>query len=89
MTQITKQFVEKYLALVDDQNPIHDCIVPGQLVLEVIFSKLELDWKYYEVKYMSPISINEEITIENCHDGKINVLDEDDVVKTVILNKDN
>ncbi|GAA6817576.1 hypothetical protein HpBTM60_03770 [Helicobacter pylori] len=89
MIQITKQFVEAYLSLIDDQNPIHDHIVPGQLVVEIIISQLNLDWKYYEVKYVNPISINEEITLENCHDGKVNVLNGDSVVKLIVLNKNN
>lgn len=89
MIQITKQFVETYLSLIDDQNPIHDHIVPGQLVVEIIISQLNLDWKYYEVKYVNPISINEEITFKNCHDGKVNVLNGDRVVKLIVLNKNN
>ncbi|MDT3959172.1 hypothetical protein [Staphylococcus kloosii] len=89
MTHITKQFVDDYLSLIDDHNPIHDKIVPGQLVVELIFSQLNLDWKCYEVKYVNPISIKEEITFENCHDGKINVLNPDRVVKLIVLNKNN
>jgi hypothetical protein len=89
MIHITKQFVDDYLSLIDDRNPIHDQIVPGQLVVEIILSQLNLDWKYYEVKYVNPISINEEITFENCHDGKINVLNPDRVVKLIVLNKNN
>jgi hypothetical protein len=89
MTHITKQFVDDYLSLIDDRNPIHDQIVPGQLVVEIILSQLNLDWKYYEVKYVNPISINEEITFENCHDSKINVLNPERVVKLIVLNKNN
>jgi hypothetical protein len=89
MIHITKQFVDDYLSLIDDQNPIHDQIVPGQLVVEIILSQLNLNRKYYEVKYVNPISINEEITFENCYDGKINVLNADRVVKLIVLNKNN
>lgn len=89
MTRITKQFVDTYLTLVDDQNPIHDHIVPGQLVVKFLFSKLKIGWKNYEVKYVNPISINEELSFENRHDSKIYVLNKHKVVKVIVLNKDN
>lgn len=36
-----REIVEQYLAIVDDENPIHEYIVPGQLIVEKVFSMMD------------------------------------------------
>lgn len=38
-----REIVEQYLAIVDDENPIHEYIVPGQLIVEKVFSMMDVD----------------------------------------------
>ena len=42
--KFTIEMVNEYLTIVNDENPIHRSIVPGQLICEKVFSELnELD----------------------------------------------
>ncbi|WP_239991424.1 hypothetical protein [Staphylococcus capitis] len=38
--KISIEIIKEYLVLVNDMNPIHNDIVPGQLVCEIAFEEL-------------------------------------------------
>lgn len=44
-----KELVDQYLKIVDDENPIHSDIVPGQLIVEKVFSMLDQHWDKYRL----------------------------------------
>lgn len=59
--KFTTEMVNKYLTLVNDENPIHRSIVPGQLICEKVFFELNVYWMDYKIKYLKPINIDEEV----------------------------
>ena len=59
-----REIVEQYLAIVDDENPIHEYIVPGQLIVEKVFSMMDDQWASYKIKYVQTTDINETIDFE-------------------------
>lgn len=56
------KLVNHYLSIINDSNPIHQEIVPGQLVCEWLLEGIE--WGHYTVKYKYPIYINETLEKE-------------------------
>lgn len=76
MIQITREAVEKYIKLANDQNPIHAQIVPGQMVAQLIISQLQLDWSSFKIKYVESIEINEVINYKYTPDNKVIVSNE-------------
>lgn len=56
--------VQKYVALVRDENPLHPEIVPGQLVVERLWSTLNRVPSHYQVKYKKPVYVDTQYTIE-------------------------
>ncbi|MEJ7542599.1 hypothetical protein [Staphylococcus intermedius] len=52
--------VQHYLALVNDTNPIHTDIVPGQLVVQRICVKAAVE--PIAVRYKNPIVVDEQVT---------------------------
>ncbi|WP_436862458.1 hypothetical protein [Staphylococcus caeli] len=76
MIQITRETVEQYLKLTNDQNPIHDQIAPGQMVAQLIISQLQLDWSSFKIKYVESIEINEIINYKYNADNKVIVSNE-------------
>ena len=40
--KISIEIIKEYLVLVNDMNPIHNDIVPGQLVCEIAFEELNI-----------------------------------------------
>lgn len=85
--QISEGMLQQYLTLVNDPNPIHQDIVPGQLVVEIVFAECNITWQYFKIKYVEPIEINEQITISDLSDSCIIVSNADNGVKKVILTK--
>ncbi|SCS22204.1 hypothetical protein [Staphylococcus caeli] len=71
MIQITREAVEQYLKIVNDPNPIHDQIIPGQMVAQIIISQLQLDWSSFKIKYVESIEINEVIDYKHTTDNKV------------------
>jgi len=71
MIQITREAVEQYLKIVNDQNPVHDQIIPGQMVAQIIISQLQLDWSSFKIKYVESIEINEVIDYKYITDNKV------------------
>ena len=55
--KFTIEMVNEYLTIVNDENPIHRSIVPGQLICEKVFSELNVYWMDYKIKYLSLIHI--------------------------------
>ncbi|MBF0749001.1 hypothetical protein [Mammaliicoccus lentus] len=53
------RMVQNYLELIEDSNPVHDEIVPGQLVCEWLLHNVV--WNSFKIKYKQPISINEKL----------------------------
>ncbi len=73
--------VNKYLSIIHDSNPIHQEIVPGQLVCEWLLQDVE--WQHYTVKYKNPIYIDE--TLEKVlQDNKIKCINPQGMVKIMI-----
>ncbi|ARJ51126.1 hypothetical protein [Staphylococcus lutrae] len=62
--KFSKEAVQHYLTLVQDDNPIHVDIVPGQFVVEKVWQILGRDARTYQVVYKCPIWIDEALDIE-------------------------
>lgn len=81
MMYFSKEDVQPYLRLVNDTNPIHTDIVPGQLVVQRIC--VEAAVEPIAVRYKNPIVVDEQITWH--HDNmQIQVLGVDEQLKLVI-----
>ncbi|MES3703014.1 hypothetical protein ABFV70_05670 [Staphylococcus arlettae] len=85
--QVSEEMLQQYLILVNDPNPIHQHIVPGQLVVELVIAERKIAWQSFKIKYVEPIEINEQITISNLSHSCIIVLNTFNGVKKVILTK--
>ncbi|MCI2954568.1 hypothetical protein [Staphylococcus caprae] len=83
--KISNELIETYLSLVNDKNPVHNKIVPGQLVCEIAFSELNIHWDNYKIKYLRPIDIHDDIRFFVEDETKIKVSNNLDGVKLVIL----
>ncbi|BBD90870.1 hypothetical protein WL278_05130 [Staphylococcus caprae] len=83
--KISNELIETYLSLVNDKNPVHNEIVPGQLVCEIAFSELNIHWDNYKIKYLRPIDIHDDIRFFVEDETKIKVSNNLDGVKLVIL----
>ncbi|MBT2831287.1 hypothetical protein HIR68_10350 [Staphylococcus coagulans] len=55
--------VKNYVNIVEDDNPIHVHIVPGQMVVEMVWHLLKWQPKVYKVKYQQPIRVDEQLEI--------------------------
>lgn len=73
--------VQYYLALVNDTNPIHTDIVPGQLVVQRIC--VEAAVEPIAVRYKNPIGVDERVTWYR-DNMQIQVLGMDEQLKLVI-----
>lgn len=62
--EFKREEVRQYVALVKDENPLHPEIVPGQLVVERLWSTLKRVPSHYEVKYKKPVHVDTQYTIE-------------------------
>ncbi|MCG3400363.1 hypothetical protein [Staphylococcus massiliensis] len=60
--------VQRYLKCVHDANPIHHSIVPGQLIVQYIIKDCH---DYYEVKYLRPVGVNEDIRVVSHDSGYV------------------
>ncbi|WP_180531764.1 hypothetical protein [Staphylococcus haemolyticus] len=80
-----REIVEQYLAIVDDENPIHEYIVPGQLIVEKVFSMMDDQWSSYKIKYVQTTDINETIDFEVVENERIIVSNKSNGVKLVII----
>ena len=62
--EFKREEVRQYVALVRDENPLHPEIVPGQLVVERLWSTLKRVPSHYQVKYRKPVYVDTQYTIE-------------------------
>ncbi|WP_323702811.1 hypothetical protein [Mammaliicoccus sp. Dog046] len=53
------EYVHNYLNLINDQNPVHDEVVPGQLVCEWLL--LGIEWPSYTIQYKKSIYMGEKL----------------------------
>lgn len=77
--------VGQYLSVVNDYNPLHKDIVPGQLIVEKAFLSCNVAWDDYKVKYVQTTDINESIDCHMPEDNEIIVSNKDGGVKLVII----
>lgn len=80
-----KDIVEQYLVVVHDLNPVHDYIVPGQLVGDYALNILNLKWQHYKVKYLETIMIDEEVSVELSRDNQVIIRGNNLCIKMRIL----
>jgi len=85
MIRIAKNEVLDYLQLVHDKNPIHQQLVPGQLVVEIAKLSLNISWTNYKIKYVEPVEINEFIQFDLVEVSHVIVSNSDKRVKIHIL----
>ncbi|WP_436868686.1 hypothetical protein [Mammaliicoccus sciuri] len=73
--------VNKYLTIIHDSNPIHQEIVPGQLVCEWLLEDVE--WQHYTVRYKNPIYIDESLE-KSLKNNKIKCINQHGKIKIII-----
>ncbi|CDR27938.1 hypothetical protein [Staphylococcus schweitzeri] len=77
-------WVNEYLALVDDGNPIHNKIVPGQLVSQMMLMTKSLEINQCQINYVKPILINENIEFIEQSEQEIIAINDDGEIKIKI-----
>ena len=82
--KISNELIETYLSLVNDKNPVHNEIVPGQLVCEIAFSELTFTGITIKLNISDPL-IYMMIYVFVEDETKIKVSNNLDGVKLVIL----
>lgn len=77
-------WINEYLALVNDDNPIHNEIVPGQLVSQMMLMAMSLGTNQCQINYVKPILINENIGFIEQHEQEIIAINDDGEIKIKI-----
>ncbi|HFN9360717.1 TPA: hypothetical protein ACHHSZ_001691 [Staphylococcus aureus] len=77
-------WINEYLALVNDDNPIHNEIVPGQLVSQMMLMAMSLEADQRQINYVKPILINENIEFIEQHEQEIIAINDDGEIKIKI-----
>ncbi|RIN06854.1 hypothetical protein BU101_10085, partial [Staphylococcus shinii] len=77
----------EYLSLINDHNPVHKQIVPGQMVVQIALTKTKVNWSSYRVKYVESIEISEIIKVKFEKPNKLIILNENDKIKICITKK--
>lgn len=77
-------WINEYLALVNDDNPIHNEIVPGQLVSQMMLMAMSLETNQCQINYVKPILINENIEFIEQHEHEIIAINDDGEIKIKI-----
>lgn len=77
-------WINEYLALVNDDNPIHNEIVPGQLVSQMMLMAMSLGANQCQINYVKPILINENIKFIEEHEQEIIAINDDGEIKIKI-----
>ncbi|ANQ63469.1 hypothetical protein [Staphylococcus equorum] len=85
MLQITAEQVNEYLGLINDQNPVHQFIVPGQLIVQLALTNKKLAWVAYKVKYMASVEINESLNFELVTTEKMVISNQSGDIKIFIV----
>lgn len=87
MFELNLEQVSKYLTLINDHNPVHKQIVPGQMVVQIALTKTKVNWSSYKVKFIEPIEISEVIKVKIEKPNKLIILNENDKIKIHITKK--
>ncbi|HHC6393465.1 TPA: hypothetical protein ACN4HT_000061 [Staphylococcus aureus] len=77
-------WINEYLALVNDDNPIHNEIVPGQLVSQMMLMAMSLEANQRQINYVKPILINENIEFIEEHEQEMIAINDDGEIKIKI-----
>lgn len=77
-------WINEYLALVNDDNPIHNEIVPGQLVSQMMLMAMSLEASQCQINYVKPILINENIEFIEQHEQEMIAINDDGEIKIKI-----
>ena len=87
MFELNIKQVSEYLSLINDPNPVHKQIVPGQMVVQIALTKTKVNWSSYKVKYVESIEISEVIKVKFEKPNKLITLNENDKIKICITKK--
>lgn len=63
MMKFSKDDVTQYLKIVRDDNPIHNHIVPGQMVVQKVLQDYGVQNMACNVRYKQPMYINEPLNV--------------------------
>lgn len=78
--KFSAEAVAQYLELVRDENPIHDEIVPGQMIVQKVLQQYGEQHMSCKVSYKQPVYINETLTVQETGNSIV-VVGENKVVK--------
>lgn len=87
MFELNLEQVREYLTLINDHNPVHEQIVPGQMVVQIALTKAKVNWSSYKVKYVEAIEISEVIKVKLEKPNKLIILNENNKIKIRITKK--
>ncbi|MBE5667216.1 hypothetical protein HU002_09985 [Staphylococcus sp. SS251] len=83
--RFNQALVNEYLTLVNDDNPIHNEIVPGQLVGQMMLMSMSLEANQCQINYIKPILINENIEFIEQNEQDIIAINDDGEIKIKII----
>lgn len=83
--RFNQAWVNEYLTLVNDDNPIHNEIVPGQLVGQMMLMTMSLEANQCQINYIKPILINENIEFIEQNEHDIIAINDDGEIKIKII----
>ncbi|KRG09309.1 hypothetical protein [Staphylococcus sp. NAM3COL9] len=86
MIQITAEQVKEYLSLINDKNPVHKNIVPGQMIVQFALANKKIAWVSYKVKYVASVEMNETLEFELVSHEKVVISNQSGDVK-IFINK--
>ena len=84
--KFSAEAVAQYLELVRDANPIHDEIVPGQMIVQKVLQQYGEQCTSCEVSYKQPVYINETLTVQEAGNS-IAVIGDNKVLKVELQRK--
>ncbi|RIN02446.1 hypothetical protein [Staphylococcus shinii] len=87
MFELNIKQVNEYLSVINDHNPVHKQIVPGQMVVQIALTKTKVNWSSYRVKYVESIEISEIIKVKFEKPNKLIILNKNDKIKICITKK--
>ncbi|HLR19087.1 MAG TPA: hypothetical protein VK115_04145 [Staphylococcus sp.] len=84
MIQITPEQVEVYLKIINDQNPLHQYIVPGQMVVQLALRNKKVEWQSYKVNYIAPVEVYEMLQFEHTESEQLHVKNKENEIKILV-----
>ncbi|MCS4486545.1 hypothetical protein [Staphylococcus americanisciuri] len=76
--------VAQYLKIVRDDNPIHNQIVPGQMIVQKVLRDYGMQNISCNIRYKQPVYINEPLNVYQDSEGFV-VKNEQGIVKLNIV----